>query len=207
MNIYIVGASQAGKFFSYISKKFVSFSIRFFSTVETMQRRGFRFVWQGRQRLVGGVLVGLVARAAALSQPSQPKAGSYSIGTPGRPWGAQERADWYGSRSVVRSYRDEVVSKLAPLRDNFDLIKYGALSADPQKYPLWAAKTRAWSASKPCVLITGGVHGYETSGVQGALLFLKTSAAAYSETFNIVVAPCVSPWGYETVSHRRPIAS
>ena len=55
-------------------------------------------------------------------------------------------ADWYGSRSVVRSYHDEVVSKLAPLRDNFDLIKYGALSADPQKYPLWAAKTRAWSA-------------------------------------------------------------
>jgi len=26
-----------------------------------------------------------------------------------------------------------------------------------------------------------------------------TSAAAYSNTFNILVAPCVSPWGYETI--------
>jgi len=43
------------------------------------------------------------------------------------------------------------------------------------------------------------VHGYETSGVQGALLFLQSAAAAYSESFNLLVVPCVSPWGYETI--------
>jgi hypothetical protein len=43
------------------------------------------------------------------------------------------------------------------------------------------------------------VHGYETSGVQGALLFLKEKALDYSQDFNIVVAPCVSPWGYEHI--------
>jgi hypothetical protein len=43
------------------------------------------------------------------------------------------------------------------------------------------------------------VHGYETSGVQGALRFLQTKALAYKAHFNICVAPCVSPWAYETI--------
>ena len=40
------------------------------------------------------------------------------------------------------------------------------------------------------------VHGYETSGVQGAVLFLTSRAAEYTSKYNIVVCPCVSPWGY-----------
>jgi hypothetical protein len=52
--------------------------------------------------------------------------------------------------------------------------------------------------SKPAVLITGGVHGYETSGIFGALDFLTSGLARhYSEYFDVVVIPCVSPWGYE----------
>jgi hypothetical protein len=35
--------------------------------------------------------------------------------------------------------------------------------------------------------------------VQGALLFLQSKALEYSKTFNILVAPCVSPWGYENI--------
>jgi len=101
---------------------------------------------------------------------------------------------------VKRSYHDEVLTSLqAPLPEGFVLEKYGCLSQDPGRYPLYAVRTRQWSATKPSVLITGGVHGYETSGVQGALLFLRSFAQAYSSTFNIVVAPCVSPWGYETI--------
>jgi hypothetical protein len=50
------------------------------------------------------------------------------------------------------------------------------------------------------VFITGGVHGYETSGVEGAMLFISGGKAAhYSQNFNILVAPCVSPWGYERI--------
>jgi hypothetical protein len=49
------------------------------------------------------------------------------------------------------------------------------------------------------VLVTGGVHGYETSGVQGAILFMKTEAHRYLEHFNILCCPCVSPWGYEHI--------
>ena len=30
-------------------------------------------------------------------------------------------------------------------------------------------------------------------------MFLSTKAEEYSEHFNLLVAPCVSPWGYETI--------
>jgi hypothetical protein len=51
------------------------------------------------------------------------------------------------------------------------------------------------------VLVTGGVHGYETSGVHGALAFLAGPAQAYEGKVNLLVAPCVSPWAYERI-HR-----
>ena len=54
--------------------------------------------------------------------------------------------------------------------------------------------SKDWAPEKPHVLVTGGVHGYEKSGVQGALLFLDRAAAAWSPEFNIIVAPCVNPW-------------
>ena len=57
---------------------------------------------------------------------------------------------------------------------------YGALTVNPALYPLKAALSRNWDAAKPTVLVTGGVHGYETSGVQGALLFLASRAAEYT---------------------------
>jgi len=49
--------------------------------------------------------------------------------------------------------------------------------------------------------VTGGVHGYETSGVEGALLFLNNpkTTTHYAQHFNLLVVPCVSPWGYERI--------
>ena len=132
-------------------------------------------------------------------QPPPP----YPIGTLGVPWGAAERKAWFTTRSIKRSYRDEVLAKLFSLPDCFSLEQYGSLSCSPdnsKRYPLYAVRTRQWSGRKPCVLITGGVHGYETSGVQGALLFLQEHATTYSQHFNLVVAPCVAPWGYETIN-------
>ncbi|MCA9658298.1 MAG: DUF2817 domain-containing protein, partial [Myxococcales bacterium] len=58
----------------------------------------------------------------------------------------------------------------------------------------------------PWALITGGVHGYETSGVQGALAFLRAAARAYAGRVNLLVAPCVSPWGYEVINRWNPAA-
>lgn len=126
---------------------------------------------------------------------------SYHIGTHGKPWSVDERKQWLAERMVHRSYKEEVVAKLDALRERseYEILEYGALSHDASRYPLYAVKSRDWDVSKPTALVTGGVHGYETSGVQGALLFLQTAGAAYGAVFNLLVVPCVSPWGYETV--------
>ncbi len=131
---------------------------------------------------------------------------TYPIGTPGQPWGEAERKAWCEQRGVKRSYQDEVVTKIDALRERFDVEQYGALSYDEARFPLFCIKTRNWDAAKPVVLVTGGVHGYETSGVHGALKFVDTQAQRYAEHFNIVVAPCVSPWGYEVINRWNPNA-
>ncbi len=131
---------------------------------------------------------------------------AYPIGTPGQKWGDSEKADWLAQQEVKRSYSDEVIAKLEPLKKRFRLEEYGALSCDPNRYPLFAARSRDWDSNNGTVLVTGGVHGYETSGVQGAIRFLETAAQDYTQSFNIIVAPCVSPWGYETINRWNPKA-
>lgn len=126
------------------------------------------------------------------------------IGTPGQKWCDNDKREWFEEQTIKRSYHHEVTSQIEQLRDNFTVLKYGALTLNEQKYPLFALRSKYWDKNKKTVLVTGGVHGYETSGVQGALRFLHGEAEIngtnYSELFNIVVVPCVSPWGYETIN-------
>jgi hypothetical protein len=125
----------------------------------------------------------------------------YPIGTPGQPWGDAEKAQWLSRQTRLRSYADEVQAAIEPLRARFDVVEYGRLDYAPDTYPLFAIRNRAWRDDLPCVLVTGGVHGYETSGVHGALRFVERHAAAYANRVNLLVAPCVSPWAYERI-HR-----
>jgi len=130
----------------------------------------------------------------------------YPIGTPGQPWTQTERQAWLEARSLQRSYRDEVRETLEDLGDDLEVIQYGALSVDPSRYPLFAVLTRRAGADAPWALVTGGVHGYETSGVQGALSFLQREVERFAPRINLVVAPCVSPWGYEVINRWNPQA-
>lgn len=130
----------------------------------------------------------------------------YPIGKPGEPWGDEERLQWLNSQSVKRSYQSEVVDNLRDLPDTFVVDKYGSIDYSVGSYPLFAVRNREWHPEKPNILVTGGVHGYETSGVQGAIAFLKNRAESFAEHFNILVAPCVSPWGYETINRWNPDA-
>jgi len=130
----------------------------------------------------------------------------YHIGTPGIPWGDAEKRQWLAEQTVQREYSTDVLARLDGLRSDFDVEQYGALSIDRDRYPLFVVKSRHWVSSRPVVLVTGGVHGYETSGVHGALRFLSTVALDYVDRFNLIVAPCVSPWGYETINRWNPRA-
>lgn len=122
------------------------------------------------------------------------------------PWGATEKELWLKEQTIKRSYKSEVVSKIHELKNSFDVTQYGALSYDPELYPLFIVKSKNFDSSKKTVLITGGVHGYETSGVHGALAFMSREASKYADKFNFVCTPCISPWAYETINRWNPKA-
>ena len=128
------------------------------------------------------------------------------IGIPGQPWGQAEVALWRERQRRQRSYEREVLAAIDGLRDRFEVRQYGELDYAPDRYPLLAIRSRDWNDALPGILVTGGVHGYETSGVHGALQFVDRHAAAYAGRVNLLVAPCVSPWGYERIHRWNPDA-
>lgn len=130
----------------------------------------------------------------------------YPIGTPGQPWRDAEKAQWLASQRKQRSYADDVLGFVEDLRTRFDVVQYGQLDYAPETFPLFAIRNREWRDDLPCALVTGGVHGYETSGVHGALQFAQRHLADYAGRINVLVAPCVSPWAYERIHRWNPLA-
>ena len=130
----------------------------------------------------------------------------YPVGTPGISWGDAEKAEWLSRQRKQRSYADEVLGAIDRLRARFDVMQYSTLDYPPDSYRLFALKSRDWNDALPIMLVTGGVHGYETSGVHGALRFTERHANDYAGRANVVVVPCVSPWGYERIHRWDPYA-
>ena len=125
----------------------------------------------------------------------------YPIGTPGRKWGEAELAAWRTRQVKHRSYDQDVVPRIEALSHaGFEKIAYGALDYKGDHYDLLALRSRDFDPALPAALVTGGVHGYETSGVLGALEFLEKHGPDYAGRVNLLVVPCVSPWGYERIN-------
>ena len=115
-------------------------------------------------------------------------------------WDIRQKLDWFAaiSQSQKRDYCNDVVSRLRALPSNtHTLEKYGSLSIDKDRYPLFNVRVGDFDNGNPNILITAGVHGYEPSGIEAALTFLETDAAMLTNAFNFVVYPCISPWAYE----------
>jgi hypothetical protein len=129
-----------------------------------------------------------------------------AIGTPGKPWGADEKKQWLAAQTRKRSCAEDVSAAVQRLSPRFDVEQYGELPYIGAHHPLWAVRSRAWHQGRPVALITGGVHGYETSGVHGALKFIETRAAEYADRVNLLMLPCISPWAYEHVHRWNPDA-
>ncbi|CAG9296901.1 M14 family metallopeptidase [Celerinatantimonas diazotrophica] len=129
----------------------------------------------------------------------------YPIGEPGKKWDKTQVQQWRQSQKPQRSYKIQVLDKLQQLPPACVIEQYGELHYQ-KNYPLMAIKSSEWVNARPTILITGGVHGYETSGVQGALLFAKEYLKQFQNQFNIVITPCVSPWGYEHIQRWNPNA-
>lgn len=125
---------------------------------------------------------------------------AYPVGTPGQPWGENERNEWRARQTRHRRYDEDVVPRIEALADRYDRVAYGQLDYAGQIYTLLGLRDRIFDPALPTALVTGGVHGYETSGVMGVLEFLEKHAAAYSGRANLLAVPCVSPWGYERIN-------
>jgi Succinylglutamate desuccinylase / Aspartoacylase family len=125
---------------------------------------------------------------------------TYPIGSPGQAWGEAERSQWRARQSRLRRYDQDVLPRIDALAETFERVAYGRLDYAGEAYTVHALKSREWDPALPAALLTGGVHGYETSGVMGALEFLETRAGAYAGRVNLLAAPCVSPWAYERVN-------
>lgn len=142
----------------------------------------------------------------------------YPVGTPGTPWGEAEKQLWLERQRIQRSYRDEVVTPLlalfassgsAALQAQAECFTYGELDYRHLgfgQYPLYAVRTRNWRPARPFFLVTGGVHGYEVSGVHGGLRFVADEFVRYTEWANLLFLVCVSPWSYETTNRWNPRA-
>ena len=127
-------------------------------------------------------------------------------GVPGVPWGPSERAQWKAQQVAKRSYASDVLPWIDRLRATWDVVDYGSLDPADGGHRLFALRSRGWSTDRPIALITGGVHGYETSGVVGALSFAEDHAHRFFDHFDVLVAPCVSPWAYERIHRWNPDA-
>ena len=128
-------------------------------------------------------------------------AAPYPIGSPGTPWSETEKGAWRARQVRQRSYAQDVLAVVDRLRPHWDVVPYGELDYPPDgRFPLLAIRSPRWDDALPTVLVTGGVHGYETSGVHGALRFVEHHADDYAGRVNLLVAPCVSPWAYERVN-------
>jgi hypothetical protein len=123
----------------------------------------------------------------------------YPIGIPGQPWGVEEVAEWRRQQAKQRSYVDDVLMAMERVPAGFEAESYGEVAYGEERFPLIAVRSTKWQTARPTVLVTGGVHGYETSGVHGALRFLDQYAQDCAGRVNLLLVPCVSPWAYERI--------
>jgi len=131
---------------------------------------------------------------------------AYPIGNAGQAWGKTEKAMWLAQQVRQRSYEEDVLKAVDRLRTRFDVSEYGQLDYDQGRFPLFSVRNRHWRDDLPVMLVTGGVHGYETSGVHGALRFAEQHLTDYAGRANLLVVPCVSPWAYECIQRWNPDA-
>jgi hypothetical protein len=132
-------------------------------------------------------------------------------------WKEEDKVAWLKKQRFQRSYLDQVLTRIDQLKDAGGPIvvrQYGnlslqgrevivvsgtTLSAEEYKnrYPLFYVEAGDVTNGKPTIIVTGGTHGYEESGVYGALEFLEKDVVDYVDHFNFLVFPCLSPFSYE----------
>lgn len=89
-----------------------------------------------------------------------------------------------------------VEARLSPMKgvriEQIATVRHGTAS-----WPILCVRSTRWEASRPTVLISGGVHGDEEAGVHAALAFLAEGQREFDGVLQFVVLPCVNPSGFD----------
>ena len=130
-------------------------------------------------------------------------------------WPQEKLKRWYQEHQVIpsRDYVKTLVPKIKALseRAGFILEKYGEASYTTTSvagegsvaktsrvtHDLYRLLLGDFSQERPCYVVLGGTHGYEKGGPLAALKFAEEEASQYTDRFNIVIYPCLSPGPYE----------
>src|SRR5580704_17276449 len=63
---------------------------------------------------------------------------------PRGPLGEAEVATWRSRQTIKRSYEADVLSVIRTFSPRYEIEQYGRLDYHPDKYPLFAVKSRSW---------------------------------------------------------------
>jgi hypothetical protein len=126
---------------------------------------------------------------------------AFLFGVSGRPWNDDEISQWRSSviaAGKVRDYQRDVVTRLQALPANTHTVEtYGEHTVGDDHYNLMCVTVGDLNNGKPNILILGGVHGYEASGVMSAMEYAEKDAVSLSDKFNSIIYPDIVPWAYE----------
>jgi Succinylglutamate desuccinylase / Aspartoacylase family len=97
---------------------------------------------------------------------------------------------------VASRFAQQVEPTLARL-EKYRVEQIARVSYGDASWPILCVRPTRWEATRPTVLISGGVHGDEPAGVHAALAFLADGQREFSDVLQFVFFPCVNPSGFD----------
>lgn len=114
-------------------------------------------------------------------------------------WLPEQCDAWYAAQPQVRDYRQDIVERVRAitLPPSLTWRVYGEVEGDE----LICVTPAQIDSSKPSLIITGGVHGYEPEGIEACLQVVEGRAPDIVKKTNLYVYPCVTPAAFR-INHR-----
>lgn len=118
-----------------------------------------------------------------------------------RQWMPWDLSNWSQSADAqediydLRDFYNHQASIISQFNGAAKRMVCGYVTYHDVSYPIVMSLIGPYDPSKPSVLIQGGTHGYEPSGVFANLQFSK-EAAQYIERYNIFAIACTNPWAF-----------
>jgi len=105
---------------------------------------------------------------------------------------------------MIRSYENEVVSRVKFLKPWFDVREEGAVKQGSLNLPLYSIWARSHNSHSKNVFLSAGIHGDEPAGVYALLSFLENHFEKYEDRLNFFAIPCLNPFGFENDTRENP---